>query len=274
MTMSEAKKPVCLHFHIFKNAGSTVDWILDKNFSKNHLSMDNTENSGAILSWDKILDYFDKNPNVKAFSSHQIRFPVPNHTNFLFLPMVFIRQPIDRAFSIYSFKKRSTDDSIGTIKAQSMTVEEFIKWNLSMKNYNPMKNFQVLFLSDKDPKLEVNIDDFNLALERVKKCFIIGLVDRLDESLVLAEELLQDYFENIDLSYVKQNVSSDRKGDLNKRLEEGKSQISELLMEELINFNKLDLQLHSAVNEELNTRLKSVENFEEKLSSFRKRCEK
>jgi len=66
MTMSESKKPVCLHFHIFKNAGSTIDWILDKNFSKNHLSMDDTENTGAILSWDKILDYFDKNPNVKA----------------------------------------------------------------------------------------------------------------------------------------------------------------------------------------------------------------
>jgi len=236
--------------------------------------MDDLQNTTAILSWDIILEHCKKYPNIKAFSSHQIRFPIPNDTDFQFLPIVFIRHPIDRAFSIYSFKKRSTDDSIGTVKAQSMSVGEFIKWNLLRKNYNPMKNFQVLFLSDKDPMTEADMDDFHLAVTRIKKCFIIGVVDRLDESLVLAEELLRKYFDNIDLSYVKQNISQDRKEELTKRLEEGKSQIDESLMNELDEFNKLDFQLYSSTNEELNSRLKNITNFNEKLSDFKQRCEK
>ena len=78
--MKESKKPVCLHFHIFKNAGTTLDWILDKNFSENHLTLDDLEDRGARLQWDDVLKFLEKNPDVKAFSSHQLRFPIPENT--------------------------------------------------------------------------------------------------------------------------------------------------------------------------------------------------
>jgi len=271
--MNESKKPICLHFHIFKNAGSTIDWILDKNFSKNHLSLDDLEKPGARLPWDDVLELFNQNPDVKAFSSHQLRFPVPNNTNYNFLPMIFIRQPIDRAFSTYSFKKRGTDDSLGTKKAKSMTLKEFIKWNIDLKINRTMKNFQVLYLSDKDTKSSIDSTDLQLAIDRLRTCPIIGVVNRLDESLVLAEEYLRQFFTDIDFSYIKQNVSNDRKNDLEERLIDEKNRIGESLSNQLNQLNELDFKLYSIANNELDIRLKKERNFEEKLTDFKKRCQ-
>lgn len=272
--MNDSKKPVIMHFHIFKNAGSTIDWILKKNFSKQALFMDDRKNREAILQWDEIIEFLNKHPEAKSFSSHQIRFPIPENPEFNFIPMVFIRHPIDRAFSIYSFKRRSKDDSKGTQKATSMTVQEFIKWNLETKGYHVMKNFQVIFLSNKELRSPAEDTDYDPAVNWMKSSPILGVVERLDESLVLAEEYLRHYFEDIDLSYVKQNVSSDRKGNLEQRLEESRLQIGEELMTSLNDFNKLDQMLHVKANEELDIRLKNVENFDEKMSDFIARCEK
>jgi len=270
--MGNLKRIVLFHFHIFKNAGTTIDWILKKNFSKSHVTLDDETNPGAILSWEKIFDYIKKKKNVQSFSSHQARFPIPENTDFEFIPMVFIRHPIDRAFSIYSFKRKSLDKSIGTVKARSMTVTEFIQWNLDLKGYMPMKNFQTQYLSDKNTKSEVNVDDYELAIKRIKNCKILGVVDRLNESLVLAEECARKFFKNIDFSYIIQNVSADRKDDLSQRLVEGRSQSGEDLWLKLNEHNKLDLQLYSVANEDLDRRLNEIDNFEQKLSDFLSRC--
>jgi len=271
--MNEQKKPICLHFHIFKNAGSTIDWILDKNFSKNHLSLDDLENRGGRLQWDGVLKLLNQNPDVKAFSSHQLRFPVSNNTNYNFLPMIFIRHPIDRAFSIYGFKKRSTDDSLGTVKAKSMTLKGFIQWNIDLEINRTMKNFQVLYLSDKDTKSSVDSNDLQLAIDRLRTCPILGVVNRLDESLVLAEEYLRQFFTDIDFSYIKQNVSNDRKNDLEVRLIDERNRIGESLSNQLNQLNELDFKLYSIANNELDKRIEKERNFEKKLTDFKKRCQ-
>jgi len=262
-----------MHFHIFKNAGTTIDWVLQKNFKKHHFTLDDTKKPNRILQWDDVIDFLKKQKSFpKAFSSHQIRFPLPQNSEFKFLPIVFIRNPIDRAFSIYYFKKKQTDDSIGSVLARSMTLLEFIGWNLSKTKYLPMKNFQVFFLSRQENSSEINMDDLVIAKNRLKNCKIIGVVERLDESLVVAEEELKQYFEKIDLSYVKQNVSTERVGKLDDRLQQGGSDIGDTLMDELIQKNKFDSLLHEFANEELDLRIKNINEFENKLDDFKNRC--
>ena len=95
------KKNICLHYHIFKNGGTTIEWILKKNFGKYAISRD-TNSPKGILDNQIILDEIKKNERIKAISSHQIRFPLPKHENEIFIPILFIRNPIDRIFSIYS----------------------------------------------------------------------------------------------------------------------------------------------------------------------------
>jgi len=270
--MTDDKKPLCLHFHIFKNAGTTIDWILKKNFGKQFATLDHKK-PGEILSWEEVLSHIDGQKDVKAFSSHQIRFPLPQSDSYDFLPMIFIRHPIDRAFSIYSFNKRRRDaNAMGVIKAKELSLADYIRWNLENKKHMTMKNFQVLYLSHRDNTSEVNQNDFDTAISNFKKSPIIGLVDRLDESLVVAEEELHRNFEKIDLSYVKQNVSADREDDLSKRSEKNAAQIGDKLMEELTAHNSFDSKLYSSTKDELELRINKIDNFESKLIDFKNRC--
>jgi len=271
--MKIKKNPICLHFHIFKNAGTTIDWILQKNFKKHHFSLDDTSKPNHILKWTNVLDFLKKQKSYpKAFSSHQIRLPLPESSEFEFLPIIFIRNPIDRAFSIYHFKTKQTDDSIGSVSARTMNLPDFIAWNLNKKKYLPMKNFQVFFLARQDNSLNINLDDLVIAKNRLKECKIMGVVERIDESLVIAEEELRQYFDKIDLSYIKQNISTERNGNLEERLDQGRSDIGNTLMDDLIQKNKLDSLLHEFAHEELDLRIKKINGFDNKLQDFKNRC--
>jgi len=268
-----ASKAICLHFHIFKNAGTTIEWILKKNFSKNAFSID-TDDPKGILSYDKVLDFFKKNQNIKALSSHQIRFPLPQLDDVDLIPILFIRHPIDRAFSIYDFQRKRTDaDRPGIMKAKELNLNDYIKWSFEIEKFRPMKNFQVIFLSDKDVESAVDENDLRNAIDHMMKCTIIGIVDRFDESMVLAEETLRKYFPNINLAYVKQNVSKGRKGDLAQRIYAAKSSLEESVWEQLLKENELDMKLYQKTNEELDIRLAKINGLKEKLNDFKKRCE-
>ena len=252
----------------------TIDSILTQNFGKKAISMDTNDPKG-ILDNQIILDTLKKNEQVKAISSHQIRFPLPKHDNVIFIPILFIRHPIDRAFSIYSFQRRRTDaNRPGIKKAKELNLNGYIKCNLEKKKFMPMENFQVIFLSDKPTDTKANDSDYNLALENMVNCKVLGIVDRFDESLVVAEEVLKPYFPDIDMSYLIQNISKDRSGNLEERIEAEAEKVEEDNMNKLVEKNKLDLKLYSKANEELDKRIKDIENFKEKIIEFQKRCNK
>ena len=269
--IDKGKRSILLHFHIFKNAGSTIEWLLEKNFPKKNLSVDG-KTPGEIIQMNEICNMLKKKNSIKTVSSHQIRYPIPKNTKFNFIPILFLRHPIDRAFSIYYFKRKEIDNSIGSIKARSMNLSEFIKWNLDFKGYMPMKNFQVLFLSDKATKEEANEKDLEIAINRMKSSLIIGVVDRMDESLVIAESFLKQEFPEINLAYVKQNVSKERKGTMTERLKQSEEELGKNLMERLEKCNKLDMKLYHSANEEIDKRKKEIQNFDRKMQDFEKRC--
>jgi len=175
-------------------------------------------------------------------------------------------------FQFIILKKKQIDDSIGSVSARSMNLSDFIEWNLNKEKYLPMKNFQVFFLSREYDSSDINLDDLDIAKNRLKKCKIMGVVERIDESLVIAEEELRPYFYKIDLSYIKQNISPDRVGNLEERLAKGRSDIGNTLMDELIHKNKVDSVLHEFANEELELRIKNINGFDSKLEDFKNRC--
>jgi len=268
---NKQKRKIIIHFHIFKNAGSTIEWVFEKNFKNKTLSIDGKE-PGEIISLDKVINIIKKKPNVKMFSSHQIRFPMPKNIEIDFLSLLFIRHPIDRAFSIYYFKSNQTDDSIGSKYARSLSLKDFIAWNLKLNGYMVMKNFQVLFLSDKNTREKVDERDLDLAINRMKSCDIIGIVDRMDESLTVAEHFLQKYYENIDMSYISQNVSAERSGNITDKLKKEGKVIGTSILEQLSKVNKLDFELYQETSKELDRRIEKIENFEKKFENFKDRC--
>jgi len=117
-----------------------------------------------------------------------------------------------------------------------------------------------------------HISVLTLAIERIKNCPVLGVVERMDESLMLAEEILRPFFNKIDFSYKKQNVNVEREGSLDQKINDAKSKVNTEMWGKLNKENELDLKLYYAANEELNKRLKKIDNLEYKLSNFRNRC--
>ena len=59
--MNNSKKPIIVHFHIFKNAGTTIDTLLERNFSKDAVKMD--LGPRERLPWKNVINYLGtKNP--------------------------------------------------------------------------------------------------------------------------------------------------------------------------------------------------------------------
>jgi hypothetical protein len=265
------KKNVLIHYHIFKNAGSTIDWILRKNFGKDALTLDESDPDGHITI-ETMLEFLQDHPNAKSFSSHQLRFPVPQNQNYYFLPIVFIRHPIDRIFSIYHFLHNSHDvnELNDILNAKNSSLKDFVEFNLK---FNPkrMRDNQLKFLARRGKIRLYSIHYLFRAFRTIKNCTVLGIVERMDESLVLAEEILQNYFPDIDLAYISQNVRN-KNSSLEKRLEEGKTEIGETLMNQLITINKLDFSLYKKANTQLNLRIAKINNFNQKLNDFQKRC--
>ena len=270
-----SKKPMCVHFHIFKNAGSTLDFILEKNFSKDAIRME-SGTTGGRLDFKQAMRFLKTNhPHVKSLSSHQIRFPLPETNYYHFLPIIFIRHPIDRAISVYFFNKKRRDgrNDLNVQKAKTHSLKDFLDWLILKKKNNMLKNQQVFFLSGKPSGSPVSLEDLQNSKTILNNCPITGIVDRMDESLILGEEVLRPYFSNIDLSYFNQNISKKRRGNLEEKLEKEKIEIGTDTYQKLLGVNELDLNLYKFANEILDQRLKKIKNIKEKLLEFKTRCD-
>ena len=137
----------------------------------------------------------------------------------------------------------------------------------------PMKNYQVRFLSRHNPTYEVDHKDLKTAIKNINNCAVLGIVDRFDESLVLAEEVLRKYFPKIDLSYAKQNVSKEREGtSLEEKIENEVKKIEKSTYNELLKHNELDTKLYLQANKELDKRIEKMTEYESKLRDFKTRC--
>jgi hypothetical protein len=262
-------KNILLHYHIFKNAGTTLEWIFKKNFGRFAISMDNVDDPGHIISNDVIKQYVIQHQRIRSISSHQIRFPIPELNEINFIPIVFLRHPIDRVISVYNFKKTMNDRTSGTMNAKKFLLNDFIFWSLAT-NYMVISNYQTNFLSSSES--DTSKCDLKTALERMHALPIIGIVDRMNESLILAEEVLRRIFPKIDLSYVPQNMTADITKDLEDRLTALEHKIGHSTINLLKEKNSLDMKLYDAACKELDVRLQKISDLESKLSDFSMRC--
>ena len=66
-------RPVILHYHYFKNAGTSVDAVLSQNFGDDWVTaeFEGMNNHEAVANWIR------SHPGAQAFSSHTAQFPLP-----------------------------------------------------------------------------------------------------------------------------------------------------------------------------------------------------
>jgi hypothetical protein len=97
-------RPLLLHYHFFKCAGTSVEQILYRNFSERWIREEFPEHP-AFDQQAAIRARIQGRPDVCAISTHTLHLPPPAIDGVLIIPIVFVRHPLDRAYSAYLYHR-------------------------------------------------------------------------------------------------------------------------------------------------------------------------
>jgi hypothetical protein len=263
-------RPVCVHFHIFKNAGTTLDGALKREFGTGWAEFDGPR-PNYVLEPEEIRAFVETRPMLRAISSHQVRFPLPEIYDVRWLPLILVRHPLDRALSAYKFQRRARTRSAASLQAKRSDLRGYVAWLLDRSQVNLVCNFQVAFLSTTASQAQQ--PSVATAVARLRAAALAGTVERFGDTLICAERALARDFPGLDLSCVSRNVTHERRGRLDDRLQELRDGIGADLYAELERRNDMDYALHVEAGRELDGRLVRMgEDVKTAFEDFRARC--
>lgn len=265
-------RTVIVHCHLYKNAGSTLDWSLQRNFGDHFCA--HADDAQIQVDAAYLGAYLAERPDLHTLSSHQVQFPMPQLDGVRILPIVLLRHPIDRVGSVYAFLQRQKEPTRSAIKAKQVTFAEYVKWGMESSSGAPIRNFQTRRCSQPPvrARAQVREEDFSTVLHMLEQESLVGLVERYDESMVVFEEVLRPFYPSINLAYVKRNVTANRKATLDERIKDIRTSLGPDVAALLEEHNQWDQRLYEKANAKLSERIQSIPDFEERLVAFRKRC--
>lgn len=120
-----AMRHVILHHHIFKNAGSTLDYSLRRQFGCDFASLDDERH--GVVNGAMLLDRLEGDTAIRAISSHHLgakRYGTAlRHGRYRFFHFALVRRPMARFLSIYKFYRRAEFDNIFAKSAKELDIE-------------------------------------------------------------------------------------------------------------------------------------------------------
>src|SRR5262245_50872737 len=96
-----------IHYHIYKNAGSSIDWLLQNSFGPSWATFEGAHATDIQMA-QRLSAFLASRPDIRAVSSHLARPPLPFPGD---KAIVMIRHPIDRVMSVYAFARKDTSQS-------------------------------------------------------------------------------------------------------------------------------------------------------------------
>lgn len=199
---------ILLHGHIFKNAGSTLDWSLRRSFGTAFCEhRDDAAMREAPL---ETLAASVSDTSMVALSSHNLPSPPPSLDGIVFHTVFLLRHPIERALSVYAFERQQQATTPGAQAAKRMNLQDYVAWRLQDEVRPVIRNFQTRFLAGgavRHGSEPLTSDAVAAAHQRLTAGGPVGLVERYDVSMVVLEAALRPFFPELDLAYLPQNVS-------------------------------------------------------------------
>lgn len=240
-------RTVILHYHLFKNAGTSLDATFKENFAEGEwltkeFSSQPEKNKKEVAEW------IVNNPNAKCFSSHTAMLHVAQIENVKVLPVIFVRHPIDRIASVYNFEKNQVAESFGAVLARNTNMAGYIETRLSLRQDRQCRNFHIdrfaaMISRDKGTELE-------RALIAIQELPFVGIVERFDNSLQRLENWLRgEGFQEIELNAWRKNVSRDTNKTLQMKLSEIEAKTGKKIFQCLQDENREDMVLYHKVIE-------------------------
>lgn len=257
---------VIIHYHIFKNAGSTVAAALARNFGSGFASFDTPFHNKRIQP-DELIAFVKSNPSVFAISSHHLRLPAPKLPDIHFHEILILRNPLDRLRSMYDFYRRvSINNDPLTREAKRLNLSQFFSYVLESFP-NLITNSQLNLVANGGARVP-DVEDARKGAAMLSDIAVVGVAENFDECAITAESSLKGAFPNLDLSYAPENVSPGRGKDLESRLRSLAETCGTELYQRLRSANELDDALVRAAALESARRFRELSSAQEQLCGF------
>ena len=244
--MGEARGKL-IHYHIFKNSGSSVDALLSRYFGKDHVCIEG-DSPNDVMSSKRLFARLQTIGDFKAVSTHLGR-PGPELSEYI--PVIFLRDPIDRARSVYRFIQQDATQPEHAALAH-LSFRDFVDGVLTRdEGGSIIGNYQTMHLSDASFREDVRVGELELrqALALLSSWPVVGVARQFSLSLrrfnvVYGARFPGLFIRGPHVNATKAGYISDHHEWTEARLELGPALFNRLLEE-----NALDLALHQwAVN--------------------------
>jgi hypothetical protein len=258
-------RSVVIHYHIFKNAGTSIDRLLHDAFGDSWATFEGTD-PNQILNSEQLAAFLTSRPDVRAVSSHQARPPLP--AGFDAVPIVFIRHPLDRVESVYEFVRRDPSQPSHEL-LRRLSLSEYVSWVLQegpgaviVRNYQTIHLANASFRAPHIYDAKAAEDDLQEAIAFLRSIPVVGLVERFADSIGLLSRHISEKIMPVRFEECRENVSAGRTGDLEERLEKLRRCVTRSQWEALIEANRFDLELYTFAEKTLKVQALSLTNRE------------
>ncbi|MBR8827337.1 MAG: sulfotransferase family 2 domain-containing protein [Gomphosphaeria aponina SAG 52.96 = DSM 107014] len=254
------KRTILIHHHIYKNAGTSIQYALKKNFRENYYECD--LGNHKVVTKDILENFILEHSQALAISGHHVCMPTPQGEEYKTISMILLRKPLARIESMYNYERqRKQVLTAGDRKAKELNIKEYVEWRLE-KTPCLICNYQTYYCSREEggkPSNVITEKDLERAIENIIASTVVGTVEKYGETLKLANIQLSRYYPGIELEYKKANRSKKEREKKDTQEEKIQEELGENIMKRLKEGNELDDKLYSVATAILNRRLRRLE---------------
>ena len=251
---ADRTRNVIVHYHLFKNAGSSIDHILRENFGDDRWRSEEfprPTSIDAVLGSESnaplVQDWLAEHPEVAVLSSHTAVMPLPKLPSTRVFPIVMVRNPMIRLQSSYLFQRQRFEDGFHnktTCLAGENDLAGYLRGLLAMNRQPMARNFASVRLAAAVPGSPEQLRE--RAFRALELLPFVGVVELFDESMRVLESWLAPYFPEFRVLPARQNTSGQAGASQPQRLAEMREAIGDDLYRELVAANQVDIDLHQA----------------------------
>lgn len=263
-------RQVFVHCHIMNNAGSTIQHVLRREFGRALYELQRGRDDGPIARGE-FTAVLHEHPSTRAVTSQHFVLPLPEIADMAFFTCCPIREPLERLGSLYRyFRTAGGDDELRRLARES-ELGAFLRMLLDRAPHYVFNVQTALFANGGRfwPLHERHVADAVAVMERLEMNVV---VDRMDESLAVAEYFLRPAFPGLQLHYVAMSRTAAADTSRRQREAELREQCGDELFSQLRRANAFDRHLFECADAELDRRIALVPDFGERLADLRRRC--